>query len=132
MDQYNSKREIEIKKFNSTLVTEREMFNAKMQFAVDQSNVMWRRSINTANTATVNAAMSANVQNRYNLSATALNNVWQQWRDEASWTFTAMQRQLDRDYNTAMSATNREYNSSDSDIDLWAAAGTAIDILTSF
>lgn len=70
-----------------------------MQYAVDQSNTVWRREINTANTATQNEANRINVQNRYNATQTAMNQLWQLYRDNASWNFqkgeNALQRQHD-------------------------------------
>jgi hypothetical protein len=79
-----------------------------MQFAIDQSNVLWRRAVNESNTAAQNAANQTNVQNRFNMSQVSQNNLWQAWRDEASWLFQSSEREIDRQYNIAMSATNRE------------------------
>lgn len=94
----------------------RQKFNSEQQFAIDQSNVLWRRNLNTANTASVNAANQFNTQNRFNLSATAMNNLWQQFRDEAAWAFTASENQRDRDYNVAIAANNINYLENASDV----------------
>lgn len=107
----NAQLDLTVKEFNAKLAHEREVFNSQMQFAVNQSNVTWRRQINTANTATINAAMQANVQNKFNMSAQAQNNIWQQFRDEAAWAFTASENAQTRAYNAAQAATNRQYNS---------------------
>ena len=77
-------------------------------FAVEQSNVLWRRNINTENTAAINAANQTNVQNMFNLSQTAQNQLWQQWRDEASWAFQSSENQKNREYNLSQSA-NQNY-----------------------
>ncbi len=87
----------------------RQKFNSEMQYVIDQSNVLWRRNLNTANTAAVNAANQFNTTNRFNLSATALNNLWQQFRDEASWAFIASENKANRDYNLALVANNRNF-----------------------
>lgn len=111
VQEFNSQQKSAIDTFNAQLAFQRDTFNAQMQFAIDQSNVLWRRSVNTANTAAVNAANQTNVQNMYNLSQTAMNNIWQQFRDEASWTFTASENDKTRAYNTAMAANNRQFAS---------------------
>jgi len=87
----------------------RDKFNAEMQYAIDQSNVLWRRNLNTANTAAVNAANQVNVQNKFNLSVTAMNNLWQQFRDEASWAFESSENKANRDYNLALVANNQSF-----------------------
>lgn len=106
---FNSQQKQAIEEFNATLRHQREQFNAQTQFAIEQSNVLWRRSLNTANTAAVNAANQLNVQNKFNLSSTALNNIWQQMRDEASWAFQASENDKTRQFNAANSANNRQF-----------------------
>lgn len=110
--------------FNATTEYQRQQFNAQNQFAIDQSNVLWRRQLNTANTASVNAANQFNAQNNYNLSVTAMNNLWNQFRDEASWAFTASQNQDNRDYNLAVISNNQSFVSSQTDNDWMTALGT--------
>jgi len=107
----NAQIDLTVKEFNAKLAHERETFNSQMQFAVNQSNVVWRRQLNTANTTAINAAMQANVQNRFNMSASAQNNIWQQFRDEAAWAFTASENAKTRAYNAAQAATNRQFSS---------------------
>ena len=74
--------------FNANLENQREQFNTKNSILIDQSNVVWRRQINTQNTALQNAANQMNVMNRFNMSQTALNNMWQQFRDNEFWART--------------------------------------------
>lgn len=115
INKFNAEQEFQRQQFNKTLENQRQQFNSQMQFAIEQSNVTWRRSINTQNTVAVNAANQANVQNAFNMSAVAQNNIWQQFRDEASWMFTASQNDADRAYNAAMAANNRQYASDTAD-----------------
>ena len=75
---------------------------------IDQSNVTWRRQVNTANTASINAANQTDAQNLLNISNFALSALWQQWRDEASWVNTASENARDRAHNVAMAALERE------------------------
>ena len=107
ISQANAERESAINQFNSTLKDARERFNVENQRVIDQSNVQWRRAINTANTATENAVNQANAQNLLNVSNYALSALWQQWRDEATWSNEASQNDLERGHNMAMAAFER-------------------------
>lgn len=111
--QFNSQQQAAIDQFNSQQTFARESFNAQAAFAIEQSNVLWRRNLNTANTAAANATNQLNVQNSFDMSQIAQNQLWQQWRDEASWSFTASENQKNRDFNAAMAANNRQYNGDD-------------------
>lgn len=99
MRQFNTGEANAMKQFNQQVTDSRDKFNANMSFAIDQSNAVWRREINTSNTALQNESNRINVQNAYNASQTAMNNLWQQYRDNAAWNFqkseSALQRQHD-------------------------------------
>ncbi len=58
-----------------------------MRAQINQSNAAWRRQINTVNTAAQNEANRTNALNTFNMNQQALNNIWQQYRDESSWLF---------------------------------------------
>ena len=90
--------------YNATLQDARDKFNANMQYAIDQSNVQWRRQVNTANTAIQNETNRLNVQNLYNASQNALNNLWQKYRDNASWNFQKTESQLQRQHEIGIMA----------------------------
>ena len=104
----NAEREAAINQFNSSLKDNREKFNVENQRVIDQSNTQWRRQINTANTAAINAANQTNAQNLLNMSNFAVSSMWQQWRDEAAWTNEAAQNGLNRAHNIAMAALERQ------------------------
>ena len=104
----NAQREAAISQFNTQLEDQRERFNVENQRLIDQSNVTWRRSINTANTAAINAANQTDAQNLLNISNFALSALWQQWRDEASWVNTSAENQRERAHNIAIAALERE------------------------
>jgi hypothetical protein len=97
MEQFNAGETNAMTQFNASMRDARDKFNANMQYAVDQSNVNWRRQVNTANTATQNEANRQDVQNNFNATQNALNNLWQKYRDNAAWNFqkgeSALQRQ---------------------------------------
>lgn len=105
----NTNNQLAASTFYSQQEFNRQKFNSEMQYAIDQSNVLWRRNLNTANTAAVNAANQFNVQNKFNLSATAINNLWQQFRDETAWAFEASQNQANRNYNLALVSNNQSF-----------------------
>jgi len=108
VSQANAQTEASINQFNSQLSDQREKFNVQNQQVIDQSNANWRRQINTANTAAVNAANQTNAQNMLNMSNFAMSSLWQQWRDEASWTNEASQNNLERLHNLAVAALERQ------------------------
>ena len=103
----NAQRETAISQFNKTLEDARARFNVENQRVIDQSNAVWRRSINTANTASDNASNETNAMNLLNLSNFAMSGLWQQWRDEASWVQTSSQNVNNRDHNMAIAALER-------------------------
>ena len=85
------------------------------------------------NTAAENAANQINATNALNISNTALNNLWQAARDEASWVNDATQAAEDRKHNLAIAAFNRDtsFQLADSANSgaLWTAIGEfAVDI----
>lgn len=110
--QFNQSQNQALNQFNSQLSFQTQQFNAQNGFAIDQSNTLWQRSIATANTAAQNAANQTNVQNSFNMSQNALNNLWQEFRDQAAFTFTAQQNQDNRNANAAMIANNEQFVSS--------------------
>ncbi len=102
MSQFNAGEANSVAQFNSSLRDARDKFNANMQFAVDQSNVNWRRQVNTANTAVQNETNRINTQNLYNASQNALNNLWQKYRDNASWNFQKSESFLQRQHEVGI------------------------------
>ena len=108
VSQANAQTEATINQFNSQMSDQREKFNVQNQQVIDQSNANWRRQINTANTAAANAANQVNAQNLLGISNFAMSSLWQQWRDEASWTNEAAQNSLNRAHNMAVAALERQ------------------------
>jgi hypothetical protein len=127
VEQFNAQQRAAIDTFNAQQTAARDSFNAQAAFAIEQSNVLWRRNINTENTAAINAANQTNVQNRFNLSQTAQNQLWQQWRDEASWAFQSSENQKNREYNVSQSA-NQNYVPKEG-FNWGSAAGQLVSIL---
>lgn len=107
-DKFNATNQMNMDEFNANMQNSRDQFNAQMGFAVDQSNVLWQRSVSTADTAAINAANQVNVQNMFNMSQTAQNQLWQQMADSASWAFQASMTQEEQAYNMAVAAGNTD------------------------
>ena len=107
VDAANANRQATINQFNATLDDARQRFNVDNQRVIDQSNVQWRRALNTANTAATNATNQLNAQNMLDLSNYAVSALWQQWRDEADWVNTASDNELARAHNAGLAALER-------------------------
>lgn len=123
VQKFNAEQLNTINQFNSQARFARDQFNSQAAFAIQQSNVLWRRNLNLENTAAQNAANQFNAQNRFNMSQTAQDQLWQQWRDEASWVFQSAENQADRDFNAAMAANNGQYYQRDSSTNIAGLAG---------
>ena len=107
VNEANAARQAALNQFNASLKDTRDKFNVENQRVIDQSNVEWRRAINTANTAAINAANQTNAANKLDISNYAMNALWQQWRDEASWANTGVENDKNRAHNMAIAALER-------------------------
>ena len=99
-----------LQQFNRQIVDSRDKFDANMKFAIDQSNVVWRREVNTANTAVQNETNRINVQNEFNADQSALNALWQNYRDNASFNFQKAENALNRKHAVGLMALEYSYN----------------------
>ena len=104
MRQFNAGEANAQAQFNAAMRDNREKFNANMQYAIDQSNVQWRRQVNTAATAVQNETNRINVANSYNASQNALNNLWQKYRDNAAWNFQKTESYMQRQHEVGIMA----------------------------
>ena len=104
INQFNVSQENAMLQYSTTLRDSRDKFNSQMRFAIDQSNAVWRRSINTANTTAANEDNRIDVQNEYNANMTALNNMWQLYRDNASWNFQKSENAINREHDLGVIA----------------------------
>jgi len=121
----------QIEQFNSQLEYNRNQFNTQNALAIEQSNVTWRRQLNTANTAGINAVNQANAMNAFNLSNQALSFVWQEMRDAAKWEYESAQNSQERQTNLAIAALGNEAASDQGRAEtLKTLGGFAIDIWT--
>jgi len=98
----------EIEKFNEQLDFNRNQFNTQNSNLIEQSNVTWRRNLNTANTAGENAVNQANAMNSFNLSNQGLSFLWQEMRDAAKWEYDSSNNEADRKANLTIAALGNE------------------------
>lgn len=96
MNQFNAGEVNALQRFNSEIVNQREQFNARNQLAIEQSNAVWRREIATADTAALNFQNQLNAQNLLNISNSAYDNLWQEYRDVMEFAWTSGENELDR------------------------------------
>ena len=76
-----------------------------MRIAIDQSNAQWRRQVNTANSAAQNEVNRQNVLTLTGMRQQALNDLWQLYKDQASWNMKISENREDRAHNAAMQAS---------------------------
>ena len=110
MKQFLISEENALQQFNTQILDSREKFDTNMKFAIDQSNVVWRREVNTANTAVQNETNRINVQNEYNADQSALNSLWQNYRDNASFNFQKVENAINRKHAIGLMALEYSYN----------------------
>lgn len=104
VDQFNAGEKNAQNQFNAAMKDNRQKFNSNMQYAIDQSNVQWRREVNTINTAAQNENNRIDAQNLFNASQNSLNNLWQTYRDNASWNFQKAENLLQRQHEVGIMA----------------------------
>ena len=80
-----------------------------MRVQIDQSNALWRRQINTANTAAQNSANRSNAAAILGITTSAQNALWQEYRDEASFAFTSSENNLQRNQQLALTAISNQF-----------------------
>lgn len=108
MKQFEADKDLAADQFNASMANQREQFNVNNKTLIDQSNTQWRRNINTANTTTANATNQINAANILSQSEFALQALWQETRDNASWAFQASENQKTREQQIALAAMNRQ------------------------
>ena len=125
MEQYNVGQENALNQYNTTLRNQREQFNAKNALEIEQSNVQYRRELNTLNTAGINAQNQVNVANRLEISNQALSDIWQEYRDQASYAYNAGQSKLDREFNLVLATMQADLQKYffDAELDYNTASG---------
>jgi hypothetical protein len=115
-----------MQRFMAQMQDSRDKFDANMAAQILQSNANWRREVNTRNTAAQNEANRVNAQNLLGLTTQAQANLWQRYRDEASWVMTASESNLQRAHQSAMIAQEADANSEFYDKQFEDAVATSV------
>ena len=129
-DQFNVSEENSIAQYNASLNDARERFNTEMATQIAQANAVWRREINTAETANENAANQMNVQNLLGITQASLDALWQRYRDEAGWALKIAEGQEQRAHEIGLLGmeidSNTDLYSMESDATFSTELGKAI------
>lgn len=88
----------------------RETFNVQMAAQIDQSNALWRRTVNTANTAVQNETNRINVQNLLGIQSEVQNQIWQNYRDQTAYIFQMAENEKQRRHQIGMLSLENEFN----------------------
>jgi hypothetical protein len=107
-DKFNTQISTQVKQFNSDQDFKAEQWNAANAQAIEQSNVAWRRSTNTAETAAQNAANQQSTSFEFQMDATEQAQMWQELRDESSRLANKEMAQEDRIVTVIQSALSNE------------------------
>tara|TARA_R110002020_G_scaffold444362_1_gene655976 strand:- start:10348 stop:11193 length:846 start_codon:yes stop_codon:yes gene_type:complete len=107
--QYNIKEKAAIDTYNSRLRDAREKFNSNMATQIDQFNTQWRRSTNTYNTAEQNKANQQNAATLLGITVKAQQDLWQKYRDDISYAFTATENARARSHQIAHTVLNQQF-----------------------
>ena len=110
--QFNTDQSNAQGRFVAQLQDSREKFNQNMSLQINQNNSQWRRNINTANTTLENETNRINAQNLLQVSQTSLSNIWQRYRDEASWLMQSAENAKARAHQVAMFAQEANFDKS--------------------
>ena len=102
LEQYNVSQATAVEQFNAQMMAQRQTFNSNSRKEIDASNALWRRTINTAETSSINEENRTNLQTILNISQQSQNNLWQLYRDQAAWAMSTSGNNLDRAHNAAM------------------------------
>jgi len=94
--QFNTGESNAISKFNTEIANQRDQFNAQNRLVIDQSNAQWRRNIATADTAAINRANEVNAKALLDISNSAYNDLWQDYKDKSEWAWTSAENGRDR------------------------------------
>tara|TARA_R100000773_G_scaffold1869_1_gene2548 strand:- start:2445 stop:4217 length:1773 start_codon:yes stop_codon:yes gene_type:complete len=111
IQQVNTDQANAMQRFTAQMQDSRDKFNANMAQAIAQSNAQWRREVNTRDTAAINEANRVNAQALLGLTAQAQANLWQRYRDEATWVMSSTESALQRAHQSAMIAQEAKANS---------------------
>ena len=107
--QFNTDQTNAINQFNQQIINDRDKFEANLSTQIQQSNSVWRRSINTANNATQNEANRLNAQAILGLNEVGQANLWQAYRDDATFLIQTTEAALQRAHQVGILAQQQNF-----------------------
>lgn len=111
ISQVNADQANAMNRFVAQMQDSRDKFDANMATQILQSNTQWRREVNTRDTAVQNEANRINAANLLSLNKQAQANLWQRYRDEATWVMQSSESALQRAHQSAMIAQEADAQS---------------------
>jgi len=124
--QYNAGQRNVLERFNAELNNQRDTFNAQNRLIIDQNNAQWRRTIATADTATINRVNEINATNLLATSTQAYNNLWNYYGDTMEWAWTSAENELNRYADMSIANLNADTQAEVAKRGESTAAGSAV------
>ena len=109
-EQFNADQANAASRYYSKLNDAREKLNVQLEAQISQANTVWRRQLNTTNTAQQNFVNQQNALNLLGIQQTAMDKIWQRYRDEAQWALTVSENNAQRAHTAAILAQSNEFN----------------------
>jgi hypothetical protein len=110
IQKFNSEEQTAVNEFNANVENARQVFNANMQNIIDQSNLQWRRNINTANTNNDNLSAQRNAAVLLGLTTQAQNNLWQEYRDVAHQLYASYENDRQRTHDIVVQGIKHQFS----------------------
>jgi hypothetical protein len=117
MEQFNADQTNAATRYFAKINDARERFNIGNENVISQSNAVWRRNINTANTAGQNETNKINALNLLGVNQASLDKLWQRYRDEAQWMVEISENAAQRAHNAAILAQTQDFNAEQYEVD---------------
>ena len=115
--------------FNAKLEADRLQFNADNAMYIADSNVKWRREVNTANTAQANAALEFDITSALGLQKDSLDQLWDHYDSIITYAFEAAEGEAERATNLLVAGMTAEAQKqlaeATKDAGLWTSLGSA-------
>ena len=109
MEQFNADQKNAAVRYYDKLNDARDKFDSNMEVQIAQSNASWRRAVNTANTDRQNEENRVNALNLLGIQQSAMDKLWQRYRDEASWLVQQSENKAQRAHQVALYAQDNEF-----------------------
>ena len=85
-----------LRKFNSEIQQQRDIFNAQNGLVIAQANAQWRQNLATINNAAINESNREFAQTMNSLTAKNMDAIWQRERDIMSYAVQTANNNADR------------------------------------